>query len=71
MTNRKRLQLDLSSQAKEHLQRCREKSGAQTNAEVVRRALQTYAWVLDHTQSGAKLQSVEENGDITEIELIV
>ena len=69
--SRKRLQLDLSSQARERLRRCREKSDAHTNAEVVRRALHVYGQILDHTRGNANLQRVEENGDITEIELIV
>ena len=49
-TERTRLQLDFSSEAYRRLQDIRKLSDASSNAEVVRKALQVYEWMLKKTR---------------------
>ena len=58
---RKRVQLDFSEKGFSNLQELKERSDAQTNAELVRKALATYKWVLDQMDAGKTVYSVSDN----------
>jgi len=67
---RHRVQIDFSAEAYERLLRIRQKSGAQTNTEIVRNALRLYDWFLDQKATGSKVALLDQKGVMREIEII-
>lgn len=64
-----RVQLDFSSEAFEKLVEIKKKSGATTNAEVIRNALRLYEWFLQKRSENYKLQ-IEKDDVVKEVELM-
>ena len=68
---RHRLQLDFSPEAYSKLQEIRVKSGAKTNAEVVRNALRLYEWYLEQKANDFKIQLFREGDNVLkEVEIL-
>lgn len=58
-SDRKRVQIDFSSTAYARLEKIRELSDAQSNAETVRNALRLFDWFLHQKQEGYELRMVK------------
>jgi hypothetical protein len=56
---RERVQLQLSPEAVERLRLLRESTHASSNAEVFRKGLQLYEWVLDQLRQGYRIRLVK------------
>lgn len=69
-TDRVRVQFDFSQEAYDRLQELKDTTEARSNAEVIRKALQVYEWVLTKQQEGYDFQLVK--GDrVREVELVL
>jgi hypothetical protein len=69
-STRHRVQLDFTPEAFERLRTLRERSEAQTNAEVVRNALRILEWFITEKEKGARIQVID--GDtIREVQLLL
>jgi hypothetical protein len=56
---RERVQLQLSPEAVERLRFLRESTDASSNAEVFRKGLQLYEWILDQLRQGYRIRLVK------------
>lgn len=68
--NTTRVQLDLPEGAMQMLNNLKIRTDANTNAEVIRNALISYAWIADFYQRGEKLLIKPLSGEVREIEFI-
>lgn len=68
---RARIQVDLSYEAQCCFLRLHEKTDASTNADIVRRSVKAYEWLIDAKQRGAVVQTIEPDGTIRQIELLL
>lgn len=66
---RRRLQLDFSSEAYERLDQIKERTRARSNGDVVRDALRLYEWYLEQKDKGLRLQ-LSDGEVVREVELI-
>lgn len=67
--NTTRVQLDLPEGAMQLLNNLKIVTDANTNTEVIRNALMSYAWINDFYQRGEKLVIKSISGEVREIEL--
>lgn len=67
---RQRIQIDFSPTAMRVLAQIKMRSGASTNAEVVRNALRLYDWFLGQKLEGAKIHVVSPDGSAREVEFM-
>jgi hypothetical protein len=65
-----RVTLEFSPEAFERLAEIRKLAGADTNADVFRKALRVLEWVLEQQKCGVRLQ-VERDGAVKEIDLLL
>jgi hypothetical protein len=67
---KKRVQFDFSEEANRRLEKLRERTQKQSQAEVVRNSLRVYEWLLDQLDQGYKLQLAK--GDLVkEVEILL
>ena len=66
-----RVQLDFAPEAYERLQLIKKRSGARTNAEVIRNSLRLYEWFLEQREGRQKIQVVDKGGNIREVEFFL
>ena len=69
-TRRPRLQLEFSPEAFERLAELKEMSVVRTNAEVIRRALHIYDWVLTRTRAQEYRLQLVKGDEVREVELV-
>jgi hypothetical protein len=67
---RQRVQIDFSPAALKVLTQIKDRSGATSNAEVVRNALRLYDWFLSQKAEGAKIHVVASDGTTKEVEFV-
>ncbi len=67
---RKRVQLDFSSEAYSRLKEIKDLSEAKNLGEVVRNALRVYGWFLEQRRGNFTIQLVKD-GRVKEVELIL
>lgn len=67
--NNTRVQLDFPEQTMLQLNELKSLTDATTNAEVMRNALMSYKWMVDHYQRGERLLLKSLSDDIREVEL--
>lgn len=72
-SSRKRLQIEMTPDSFERLERLRATAGVATNTEVVRNALRLYEWWTNQVKKeGLHLKLVGPNGDVErEVELLL
>ena len=64
------MQFDFSEEANRRLEKLRERTQKQSQAEVVRNSLRVYEWLLDQLDQGYKLQLAK--GDLVkEVEILL
>lgn len=68
-SGRVRVQLDFSAQAFEKLQELKELTDARSNAEVIRKALEIYAWFARKKRENFTFQ-VSKDDKLTEVNLL-
>jgi hypothetical protein len=68
---RQRLTLEFSAQAAGRLREMKEMTEATSNAEVIRRSLLLYDWVLSRLRENKRLHLVDETGKAVEVELLL
>jgi hypothetical protein len=67
---RERVQLQLSPEAVERLRFLRESTDATSNAEVFRKSLQLYEWILDQLRKGYRIRLVKDDEE-KDVELVI
>src|SRR5687767_194263 len=71
MASRPRLQLEFTSEAYHRLGELKQLTGARTNAEVIRKALHVFDWIIARTQrEGYRIQLVKDD-EKREIEMVM
>jgi len=64
-----RVQLDFDEDAYGQVQELKDRTGARTNAELIRNALSLYDWALARTEAGWKIQ-VTKGSETVQLEVL-
>jgi hypothetical protein len=68
--SKKRVQIDFSEEAFQRLEKLRDRTQKQSQAEVVRTSLRIYEWLLDQIDKGYTIQLAKEDF-VKEVELLL